>query len=259
MLKNQKGISLIVLVLIAVVVIVIGAVSIVLVINNSNNDNNTNSSQDVEINNNKTENNNSLETTKISWDEYEIVIDGTSLKFPMTYNEFISKGFYVQDIYEYNSDLPLDNYVLKAKSSKKSFAANYAVFTNGTTNNINIEVYNPSEESKKVSECYVIGIEMEYKRGVLPQIKIGEFKIINHSRNSELIIGKSTISEISSSFGAHYESDYSNVFTYYPDSNNDGKITPLDITSKHSLSLHCDSNTQVLIPDEFQYRNYGNL
>lgn len=262
MLKDKKGISLILLVLIIVLVIAVVATTIVVVINNSND---TKASQEAGIDKDKTEdkdkdkdedeNSNSLETNKINWDDYEIVIDGISLKFPMTYNEFISKGFYPQEIPDYNPNLPLANYVLKPKVYGDSFYANYSVFTNGITNNIGLWVYNPDETAKKVSECYVIGISMEYRSGDLPQISIGEFKIINHTRGTELIMGKSTISEIDSLFGPHYKFNRSNEFTYYPDANNDGQITATEIDTEAVLKLCCDANTQILIPDQFQYVN----
>ena len=91
-----------------------------------------------------------IKNEKSKLDNYEIIIDGMSFVFPMTYEEFISKGLLIQDIYERNEDLIFENAVLDAKSELRSYRTNYTSFTTGKTNNISIIVTNPSNENKNI-------------------------------------------------------------------------------------------------------------
>ena len=253
--NNKKGISRITVILIIMIILICVAVGIFVLnkFNHTNYDKN-------DVNNNPNVNESSSNATL--WDEYEIVIDGISIKLPMTHQEFLNKGFYQEAAYSTEvTGIDISSYKLEPDLSMETALPmlGYATFTNGKTDNISIVVYNPTNEQKLISESYVVGISLKVEPR-FGDITIGEFKIKNNTRKTEIIMNKSTVDQISELFGdKHYIYRNENEFTYLPDKNGDGIINTKDVDGKKMLYLYCDSDTNILIPNNFLYNNFGDL
>lgn len=119
MLKNKKGISLIVLVLIVVILIVVGIVTIVLVINNSNNeDNSLVPFQDTELN--KEEN----IISQLSSNELFVVFDKSTSDSKVMETNFESSKV---DKYDY-----IEQYTMKWDLGNSRYSMNVPVIPNRT-------------------------------------------------------------------------------------------------------------------------------
>lgn len=199
----------------------------------------------------------SIDSNKVNgWDDYSVFIDGNEIKLPMKFSEFEAMGFYLMD----NNCNVLTNLV-EANSSFGSTQSTgkYGLFSNGTTSNIFLLIYNNSNEQKEVKDCYIWGIGFAADLRREEYLKVGEVKIIDNTKNAEAIIGKSKYEDIKNSFGPHYQYNYTNELTYYPDLNSDGVIGMEDLDFDRSLSMWFDNDTKILDPYEFSYRDIGNL
>lgn len=185
-----------------------------------------------------------------TWDDWELSIDKTTLKLPMKYSEFINKGFYIDESgLSYN----LEYGELDAQTSLGINTYGNTTYSNGNTSGITLIVYNPSDEKIKIKDSYIVGIEFVYGSNY----NRGEIKLINNTRKAEVEVGKSTISEIKTAFGSHYEYDNLNTFHYYPDLDKDGVISMNDLNMKRFISLYCDSETEILNIYDFMYCDFG--
>lgn len=231
---------------ILLIIIAIAVVGTIILVRNNNDKKNNDG-----IAENKMNTVNTQEESGI-WDDWELSIDKTTLKLPMKYSEFINMGFYanggnVENNIEY----------CKLEPTVSSGICNnrygYISYSNGITDGITLIVYNPSNEEINIKDSYIIGI------GFITDVdKLkGEIKLINNTRKTEVQIGKSTNSEIEAAFGPHYEYDYSNTFTYYPDENKDGSVSMGDLNMRRFISLYCDSETKILDTSDFSYCDNG--
>lgn len=207
---------------------------------------------------------NQAQTTKVaSWDNYKVIIDGTEIKLPIKYADFINKGFYAMTK---DTEEDMTQSGLNAKNSRgtttlpgRSTRQGDGLFTNGKTSNISLILYNNTDEFKTYNECYVVGIGFYNDTVRYIEKLLGEVKIINVTKNVELTIGKSTKSEIELTFGRHSKSDASNKFNYYPDTNFDGVINLSDASVLgNKIGLDVDIETGILTND-FEYIDFGSL
>lgn len=254
-LSKKRGVGLIAGIVSAIVVVVVVAILGIKMLFKDK-INNQNLVEDSEQTNSEKDNLN------MNWDDYELVIDGVSIKFPMTYKEFMSKGFYIQDYDQYNPDLSLEDKVIKGGQAINSYVHNNALITNGTTNNISLTIHNPSNEDKPASESYIVGIACEEPYTV-STTKYGEYKIINHTRNTEIVFGKTTRDEVLELFGdLHYFYDSLDELSYYVDVNDDNiiDVDDLSLEATQLLSLEFDYDTGILkLNKDFWYLDYGYL
>lgn len=246
--------------IIAIVAVVVAVVVIIFVSNYFLNV--KESGKDLLNNNGQT--NSEKDNLNVNWDDYELVIDGVSIKLPMTYKEFMSKGFYIQNYSHSNPDAVLQNQIedriIAAGTTLNLYVHSKVLASNGSTNNINLMIYNPDDEGKPVSESYIVGVYNEEPYTV-STTKYGEFKIINHTKNTEVIVGKTTRDEVLDLFGDfHYPTDSSDKLTYYCDFNGDNVLDLSDVVNHEQLlGLVFDDNTGILKITDFSYLNYGDL
>jgi len=248
--KPPKKVNLGLIIGIVATVAVVGIVVILLVLSGNKNSNKP-------LNNNG-ENNNNI-SDSIAWDDYRIVIDNSEIKLPMKYSDFLALGFYEMDTY--HDSLNQDQ--IQPKDSFRTYNSNvgniFGLYTNGTTSNISLVIYNDSDEIKSIQDCYIIEMSFIVEARNIDFLKTGNIKIINKTKNAEAIFGQSKISEISDLFGPHYQYDYTNTLTYYPDLNSDNIINMDDLSSEYALHLYFDEETQILDVYDFFYYEHGNL
>ena len=240
--------------IIPIVLVVFGVITYFLLFHNrdlnSNNLEGNNSSLD--------STNSSQNNKKIKWDTYSVFIDGIEIKLPMKYHDFEALGF--KEMSSKNGS------VLKAAVySKESLRTSnlggdiFGLFTNGITSNIDVLIYNDSDEAKELQDCYVIGISIVYSYDTQWYFTIGEIRVVNNTNNIEAIVGVTKYDDIASNFGNHYVHNYSNVLTYYPDLDSNGKIDMSDIDIFRSLDMYFDQDTKIFDYYDFYYSNIGDL
>ena len=208
---------------------------------------------------NETNNNDKV----VGWDDYSLFIDGKEIKLPMKFSDFQALGFYEMDTYH---DSILTNMCTENSNCGGTHNSNvgniYGLFTNGTTSHIELILYNPYDEQKEWKDCYVtrVGFEISQRNNNdFIQAKIGNVKIVNNTRNAEAIIGVTKYEDIESIFGPHYQYDYTNTLTYYPDLKSDGVIGMDDLSFSRSVNLYFDNDTRILDAYDFIYYDTGNL
>lgn len=252
-LSKKRGVGLIAGIVSAIVVVVVVAIFGIKMLfkDKINNQNLVDDSEQTNLDKNNSD---------VKWDDYELVIDGISIKLPMTYKEFMAKGFYIQDYAQYNPDLSLEDRVIKGGQAINSYVHQKALITNGTTNNISLTIHNPSNEDRTASESYIVGVYNEEPYTVATT-KYSEFKIINHTKNTEIIVDKTTRDEVLDLFGDfHDPTDSSDKLTYYYDFNGDNVLDLSDVMNHEQLlGLVFDDNTGLLKITDFRYLNYGDL
>ena len=264
--KDKAGISLISLIIaIVVLIIIIGVVSYLTLSNKKDvQNNNSNNTPNIITNNttNNTSNTNSNISQKISnWDDYSLFIDGNEIKLPIKFSDFEKMGFYEMD--KYNESVL--NKIVKANSSYgDTYDSNklgniYGLFTNGKTSNINIVIYNNSNEDKQVKDCYITKVGFEIDARNKEDFIIGNVKVVNNTRKVEAIIGKTKYEDIESKFGPHYQYDYTNTLSYCPDSDGDGVISMKDLSVYKTLHMYFDDDTRIFEANEFYLYDTGNL
>lgn len=230
--------SLIIGTIIAILVVILGVVFAPKIFNNkdTNNQNQTSSKKD------------ELRSTSLNWDNWELVIDNKNITLPMKYVDFINLGFEV----EYSGLAENINY-FKIKPTY-SFETNNSMYTttytNGKVSGISLVVYNPSDETILVKDSIIIGIEFTKEYDYTK----GDIKLINKTKNTEVIFGKSTAQDIEKAFGQHYNYDGKNSFHYYPNTNNDSSSTSKD----SFISLECYGDSNILGTYGFLYTDKGN-
>lgn len=211
------------------------------------------SSSNSEISNNKV----------VGWDDYSLFIDGKEIKLPMKFSDFQALGFYEMDTYH-------DSILTKMCSANSSCGSTYnsnvgniyGLFTNGTTSNIELVIHNPYDEQKELKDCYItkVGLEISNRNNnEFIQAKLGEVKIVNNTRKVEATIGVTKYEDIESVFGPHYQYDYTNTLTYYPDLESDGIIGMDDLSFYRSLHMYFNNDTRIFDSYEFWYYDTGNL
>ena len=245
--------------IILIVIVLAGASIYFLLFNNNESKTKDEQTQNAGTNNESTGNNESA-----SWDDYSLFIDGNEIKLPMKFSDFQAMGFY--EMGAYNSSVlnklcdPNVNCGITYNSNIGRF---YGLFSNGTTNNIYLVVYNPFDEIKELKDCYItkIGFEIssETNDGVFFHAKLGEVKIVNNTRKAEAVIGISKYEDVESTFGPHYQYDYNNTLTYYPDLGSDGIINLDDLSFRKTLFMYFDSDTKIFDSYEFYYYDMGDF
>ena len=208
--------------------------------------------------------NNETENDKVAgWDDYSLFIDGKEIKLPMKFSDFQALGFYEMDTYHDSILTKMCTENSNCGGTHNSNVGNtYGLFTNGTTSHIDLVIYNPYDEQKELKDCYVtrVGFEISQRNNnEFIQVKIGNVKIVNNTRKAEAIIGTTKYEDIEIVFGPHYQYDYTNTLTYYPDLKSDGVIGMDDLSFSRSLNLYFDNDTRILEPYDFIYYDTGNL
>lgn len=230
--SKKMGVGLIVGIVSAIVVVVVmGIFGIKMLFKDKiNNQNLVDDSEQTNLDKNNSD---------VKWDDYELVIDGISIKLPMTYKEFMAKGFYIQDYNHSKPDAILQNKIedriIAGGTTLNLYVGCKVLVSNGLTNNINLMIYNPADEGKPVSESYIVGVYNEEPYTVATT-KYSEFKIINHTKNTEIIVDKTTRDEVLDLFGDfHYPTDSSDKLTYYYDFNGDNVLDLSDVINHEQL------------------------
>lgn len=186
-----------------------------------------------------------------SWHDYSIVIDGTELKFPMSYKDFTEKGF---KLYSKN-----DNTEETMLKPGYSMGTGYndtrlsGAYTKGTTNHLGIYVHNTTKAEKNITECTVEGVYfIDLKNPLVDKYKVGEFTVKDNTTGKSATVGKTTCKDIESCFGPRYEYSHENDFYSYPDKNGDGNA---DISTDNMLHMYFDDETDVFSLSDFAYLN----
>lgn len=243
-------------IIIPIIILIVGVICYFILVNKNDSTSNNN------IDNNT--NNNSQTSTKISgWDDYSLFIDGKEIKLPMKFSDFQALGFYEMDTYHDSILTKLCNKNSNCGSTYNSNVGNiYGLFTNGTTSNIELVIYNPFDEQKELKDCYVTRVGFEISRrnnNEFIQAKLGEVKMVNNTRRVEVIMGTTKYEDVESKFGPHYQYDYTNTLTYYPDLESDGVIGMDDLSFDRSLHMYFDNDTRIFEAYDFAYYDMGNL
>lgn len=250
--KNTVRNAAIIIGIIALILIVVIAI-----INLSKRDNNTEpGNQEKQIGNNS-----NSSKTSTTWDDYSLIIDGSEINLPIKVSDFLAMGFYEMNT-SGSSALSLmvkPNSNLGSTSTKIYGNDVSGLFTNGKTSNIDILIYNNSDEEKEVKDCYIWGITFKVNSNNEFYFKMGEVKVVDNTKNVVATIGESKFDDVEKLFGSHYEYDATNGLTYYPDSNSDGVISISEIDSWKTLSMLFDVDTKVLTQNEFGYYDIGNI
>jgi len=199
----------------------------------------------------------------VGWDDYSLFIDGKEIKLPMKFSDFQALGFYEMDTYH---DSILTKMCAENSNCGGTYNSNvgntYGLFTNGTTSHIALVIYNPFDEQKELKDCYVtrVGFEISQRNNNdFIQAKLGEVKMVNNTRKVEAIMGTTKYEDIESKFGPHYQYDYTNTLTYYPDLESDGVIGMDDLSFSRSLHMYFDNDTRIFEAYDFNYYDTGNL
>lgn len=240
-------------VIIPIIILVAGVVCYFTLFNKSDSASNNNTDNNVS--------NNSKTSTKISgWDDYSLFIDGNEIKLPMKFSDFAAMGFYEMDTYH---DSILTQNVRANSSYGDTYNSNvgniFGLFTNGKTSNIDIIIYNNSNEDKQLKDCYITRVGFEISARNNDYFTIGDVKIVNNTRKAEATIGKTKYEDIESVFGPHYKYDYTNTLTYYPDSDSDGVISMSDLSFSRAMHMYFDNDTRIFDAYDFYLYDTGNL
>ena len=229
--------SLIIGIIIAILMVILGVLLVPKLLNHKDTNNQ-----------NQTSSKDGLKSTSLNWDNWELVIDNKTITLPMKYDDFINLGFEV----EYSGLAENINYH-KIKPTY-SFGTNNTMYTttytNGKIGGISLVVYNPSDETILVKDSIIIGIEFTKEYDYTK----GDIKLINKTKNTEVIFGKSSAQDIEKAFGQHYKYDEKNSFHYYPNSNKDSSSTSMD----SFISLKCYGESNILTTYGFYYADKGN-
>lgn len=199
-------------------------------------------------NQNQTSSKDELKSTSLNWDNWELVVDNKNITLPMKYDDFINLGFDV----EYSGLAENINYH-KIKPNY-SFGTNNTMYTttytNGKIGGVSLVVYNPSEDTILVKDSVIIGIEFTKEYDYTK----GDIKLINKTKGTEVVFGKSSAQDIEKAFGQHYKYDEKNSFHYYPNSNKDSSSTSMD----SFIALKCYGESNILTTYGFYYADKGN-
>ena len=167
----------------------------------------------------------------------------------MKFSDFQALGFYEMDTYHDSILTKLCNENSNCGSTYNSNVGNiYGLFTNGTTSNIELVIYNQFDEQKELKACYVtrVGFEINQRNNnEFFQAKFGKVKMVNNTRKIEVVMGTTKYEDVESKFGLHYQYDYTNTLTYYPDLEFDGVIGMDDLSFDRSLHMYFDNDTRI--------------
>ena len=229
--------SLIIGIIIAILMVILGVLLVPKLLNHKDTNNQ-----------NQTSSKDGLKSTSLNWDNWELVIDNKNITLPMKYDDFINLGFEV----EYSGLAENINYH-KIKPTY-SFGTNNTMYTttytNGKIGGISLVVYNPSDDTILVKDSIIIGIEFTKEYDYTK----GDIKLINKTKGTEVVFGKSSAQDIEKAFGQHYKYDEKNSFHYYPNSNKDSSSTSMD----SFISLKCYGESNILTTYGFYYADKGN-
>lgn len=216
-------------------------------------------SNDVLDNTNEHPDNGSINESEIvGWDDYSLIIDGKEIKLPLKVSDFLDMGFYEMDTYH---DTVLTENVF---ANERNFTRNsnisdtYGLFTNGTTSLIALNVYNNSNETKKIKDCYIFGITFQIDEETEYYKKIGEVKVINNTKNVTVIMGETKYEDVMSVYSQHII-DNSTYINHTPDT----YITGVDdfnyFGSWLNMRMNFNEDTRIFEPDFFSYYDIGNI
>ena len=156
------------------------------IINNLNNDEN-----DVEVN---------TETTC----PYTMLVNDVEHKFPMTYEEFLGKGWELTDSYTFNGMTALDAGEMWTLAGDYSNNAEYEI--NGAEG-IQLIYRNSTDKQLKLKECKLIG--MVYDERLSENFNLTPDVIKFTDGTSIISIGTSTLNDVQSAFGEpNYIAEY---------------------------------------------------
>lgn len=253
--NNPKKFNFWVVLIPILVIIIVAIISVTLIKIFSKDNENSNETSQGNKNSSQAQSTESNNT----WNNYSLVIDESSITLPMKLSDFLNLGFYEMDTYH---DTILTQTVepnIGGNTSNSNVGRLYGLFTNGKTSNIDLLIYNNTDEEKLITDCYITRISFDINNRNIDDFTLGNVRIINNAKKIEAVIGKTKYEDIENSFGLHYQYDNSNVLTYYPDINNDGVINLSDLSIDKGLRLYFDSNTEILSAYNFYLLDTGNL
>lgn len=155
--------------------------------NNDKEDNTTNT------NNQEQQNDDTSNSLFNEVDCWSIFIDGEIYTFPMTYEEFIGKGWIV-------TDKRYEDYKMVGKSTSDNFNADH----NQKDITVGLILRNFGNDDLDYRECHVVGINIEYTGSDMPKVEMPGGFVLNE---------QPTLEEIQKAFGK--EDDYSGNRKFY--------------------------------------------